>query len=255
MRGLEELHPLCEKTANIFSSGKPSVRQSGIFMIKAVDGGYIVSINKPEGWSSFDVVKKIRRITGIKKVGHAGTLDPFATGLLLICMKKATKKSADLMELPKEYEAEIKLGKTTDTLDNTGKLTAEIPVPSLDEARIRQTLLEFTGPIRQKIPAYSAAKIGGRRSYDLARKGKKIPERYKSINIYEIELLGYQANLLKIRVLCSRGTYIRTLGFDIAQKLGTTGYLTKLCRTRIGDYHIYEALSPEQFEKMWQNQN
>jgi tRNA pseudouridine55 synthase len=255
MRGLEEPHPLCEKTTNIFFSGKHSVRQSGIFMIQSTDGGYIVSINKPEGWSSFDVVKKIRRITGIKKVGHAGTLDPFATGILLICLEKATKKSADLMELPKEYEAEIQLGKTTDTLDKTGKITAETTVPSLNEAQIRKALAEFIGPIRQKIPAYSASKISGQRSYHLARKGKKIPERYKSVYIYELELLNYRTNMLKIRVLCSRGTYIRTLGFDIAQKLGTAGFLIQLCRTRIGDYQIYDALSPEEFEKVWQKPN
>lgn len=259
MRGLEGPHPLCENTVNIFPNGKYSVRGAGIIngivMIKLTDGGYIVSINKPEGWSSFDVVKKIRRITGIKKVGHAGTLDPFATGILLICMDKATKKSAELMELPKEYEAEIQLGKTTDTLDKTGEMTPEIPVPSLNEIHIRKILSEFTGSIRQKIPAYSASKIGGRRSYQLARKGKKIPERYKSVNIYKIELLDYQANLLRIRVLCSRGTYIRTLGFDIAQKLGTTGYLTRLCRTRIGGYQINDALSPGEFEKRWQNLN
>jgi tRNA pseudouridine55 synthase len=255
MRGLEEPHPVCEKTTNIFFSGKYSVRQSGIFMIQSTDGGYIVSINKPEGWSSFDVVKKIRRITGIKKVGHAGTLDPFATGVLLICMEKATKKSADLMELPKEYEAEIQLGKTTDTLDKTGKITVQTTIPSLNEAQIQKALAEFKGPIRQKIPAYSASKIGGRRSYHLARKGKNIPERYKSVYIYELELLNYQTNMLKIRVLCSRGTYIRMLGLDIAQKLGTTGFLTQLCRIRIGDYQIYDALSPEEFEKMWQNLN
>jgi len=219
------------------------------------DGGYIVNINKPEGWSSFDVVRKIRRITGIKKVGHAGTLDPFATGVLLICLDKATKKSSALMALPKEYEAEIKLGQTTDTLDRTGQITEDVPVPLFTEQQIHKALSQFTGSIRQKIPAYSAAKIGGRRSYHLARQGKKIPDRYKTVNVYEIELRAFRPDMLRLRILCSRGTYIRSLGLDIAQKLGTTGYLTSLCRTRIGDFQINDSVSPEEFQKRWQDAN
>ncbi|MBN2364814.1 MAG: tRNA pseudouridine(55) synthase TruB [Calditrichaeota bacterium] len=219
--------------------------------ILKIDGGFIFNINKPKSWSSFDVVRKIRKITSIKKVGHAGTLDPFATGVLIILAGRATKLSDKLMNLPKEYEAEILLGKTTDTLDDTGTICGTEPVPDLNSQRIIQTLESFRGIIRQRIPEYSAAKIEGRRSYKLARKGLEVPERYKTVHIYEIKLNDFHENILNITVSCGRGTYIRSLGLDIARKLGTTGYLTALQRTRIGDYKIKQALTPEEFENEW----
>jgi len=221
-------------------------------MIQKLDNGYIANINKPVDWTSFDVVKKIRKITRIKRVGHAGTLDPFATGVLLICMGKATKNVPALMNLPKEYEAIVKLGQTTDTLDLTGKIIEEKPVPRFEEQQINEIFKQFTGTIRQKIPAYSAAKIGGRRSYALARKGEVIPDRFKTITIYRFELLDLQASEIHFVVECGQGTYIRTLGHDIAVKLGTTGHLTHLIRRRVGDFRIEQSLSLSLFEEQWE---
>lgn len=210
--------------------------------------GKILSLNKPEDWTSFDVVNKIRRMTGIKKVGHAGTLDPFATGVLLICLGPATKKSAALMNLPKEYLAEIALGKETDTLDRTGKVVSEAPIPELTVEEIEGVLQTFVGDIEQEIPAYSAAKHKGQRLYKLARKGKEVPQLFKQVAIYEIELLDWGKDFLKIRALCSRGTYVRTLARDIAKRLHTAGHLRTLVRTRIGDYKIEDALTIEELQ-------
>ncbi len=227
------------------------VKKEPIPAIQKIENGFILNINKPPGWSSFDVVRKIRNITGIRKVGHAGTLDPFATGVLIICTGKATKLSAQFMDLPKEYQAEMLLGKSTDTLDNTGEITETAPVPELSAERIEEVLNRFIGNIRQRIPDYSAAKIGGRRAYKLARQGKNVPERFKNVTIYDIRLEGYREDVMRFTVSCGKGTYIRSLGLDIARKLGTTGHLTGLCRTKIGDYNLNQAVTPEKFQNIW----
>ncbi len=223
-------------------------------MIQKIDDGYITNINKPEDWTSFDVVKKIRGITRIKKVGHAGTLDPFATGVLLICLGKGTKKVPELMNLRKEYEGVLTLGQTTDTLDPTGKIVAEKPVPALHEQQILTVFKQLTGSIQQKIPAFSAAKFSGKRSYALARKGFAIPDRYKTVEIYDIRLLNYLPERIHFCVECGQGTYIRSLGYDIAHKLGTTGYLVKLIRNRIGKYCIEQSLTLDEFEQQWKKE-
>jgi len=224
-------------------------------MIHRVDDGYIVNIEKPEGWTSFDVVKKIKKITGYKKVGHAGTLDPFASGVLLVCIGRATKKIKDFMDLPKHYKAVLQLGKTTNTLDKTGEFIEEKPTRKLTEDEVRQILQNFTGKINQKVPAYSAVKVGGRRFYALARQGKEVPERFRIVHIYELRLLDYQEDRLSFEVSCSRGTYIRSLGLDIAQKMGTTGYLSELVRQGIGDYRIEDSLGIDHFSELWAKTN
>jgi len=220
-------------------------------MIQKFDDGYIVNINKPADWTSFDVVKKIRGITRIKKVGHAGTLDPFATGVLLICLGKSTKKVPELMDMPKEYEGILSLGSSTDTLDPTGKIIEEKPIPPLETQQILAVFSKLTGSIKQRIPAFSAAKIAGKRSYALARKGIALPDRYKTVKIYDIRLLNYQKEQIHFQVECGQGTYIRSLGYDIANQLGTTGYLVKLIRKRIGDYRIEQSLTLDEFEQQW----
>ncbi len=214
----------------------------------ANDSGKILVVNKPAHWTSFDVVKKIRRVTRVKKVGHAGTLDPFAEGVLLVCLGRATKKVAQLMELPKEYVAEIQLGRETSTLDPEGPVVKEAPIPAMDEVRLQAVLRRFIGELKQEIPAYSAAKYQGKRLYSLARKGKDIPRLFKTVHIHEIELLDWGRDWLEIRVVCSRGTYIRTLARDIAGELGTVGYVRSLIRTRIGQYRLEEALSIQDVE-------
>lgn len=211
--------------------------------------GKILAIDKPSDWTSFDVVNKIRRLTGIKKVGHAGTLDPFATGVLVICMGPATKKSSDIMTLAKEYVAEITFGKETDTMDLTGKFIAEAALPTLTEDKINETLASFLGLIEQEIPAYSAAKHKGKRLYKLARAGKEVPQLFKKVEVYELELLSFSSEKLSIRVLCGKGTYIRTLARDIARKLDSAGYVNKLRRTRVGDYRIEDAYTIESFQR------
>ncbi len=220
-------------------------------MIHPVNGGWIVNINKPAGWTSFDVVKKVRNITRIRKVGHAGTLDPFATGVLLICLNRATKLTETLMTLPKEYLATLHLGKRTDTLDPTGKVVQQQPVPDLTCPSVEEVLSRFIGKIRQRIPEYSASKIGGVRRYKLARQGKEVPEEYKTVEIYQLELVELAPPEMTIRVLCSRGTYVRVLGDDIARALGTVGHLRELVRTSIGDYSLKESFTIAEFEKVW----
>lgn len=211
--------------------------------------GAMLTIDKPVDWTSFDVVNKIRRITGIKKVGHAGTLDPFATGVLVICLGPATKQSGDLMNLPKEYIAEIELGRETDTMDVTGKTILEKEVPALTQSAIEATFEAFTGEVEQEVPAYSAAKIKGKRMYKLAREGKEMPQVFKKVTIEAIDLLDFSEKAIHIRVLCGRGTYIRTLGRDIARALNTAGFLKTLVRTRIGDFRIENAQSIEEFQE------
>ncbi len=220
-------------------------------MTDSAKEGFIFSINKPKDWTSFDVVKKLRGITRIKKIGHAGTLDPFATGVLLLCIGKATKQIHKLMDLPKEYEAQLELGAETDTLDITGKVVNTRPVPSLSPARIQEVLEDFKGKITQRIPDYSAAKVGGRRLYKLAREGKAVPERYKDVEIYDIKFFAYKNKIISFSVLCSRGTYVRTLGSDIARKLGTVGHIKSLVRTKIGEYTVENSLDLLQFEQQW----
>lgn len=211
--------------------------------------GQIVVIDKPADWTSFDVVNKVRRMTGIKKVGHAGTLDPFATGVLLLCLGPATKKASELTSQTKEYRATIAFGKETDSMDLTGKVIAECPLPKLDEESVQQVLKTFVGAQEQEIPAYSAAKFKGKRLYKLAREGKDVPRIFKHVQIDQIVLESLDETTLTITVVCGKGTYIRTLGRDIARKLGTCGHLQTLVRTRIGEYSLEQALTIEAFEK------
>lgn len=206
-------------------------------------------IDKPVDWTSFDVVSKIRRLTGIKKVGHAGTLDPFATGILLICLGPATKKSSQLMDLPKEYIAEIQLGSETDTMDVTGKEISRCDIPAISKSDVEEALTHFIGDIEQEIPAYSAAKFRGKRLYKLAREGKDVPQLFKHVHVSEIELLALSPEVVRIRVACGRGTYIRTLGRDIARKLNCAGHLKTLVRSKVGDYRVEDALSIDDFQR------
>ncbi|RMF56512.1 MAG: tRNA pseudouridine(55) synthase TruB [Calditrichaeota bacterium] len=210
--------------------------------------GAILAVNKPKDWTSFDVVNKIRRLTGIRKVGHAGTLDPFATGVLLVLVGPATKQASSLMDLSKEYIANISLGQQTDTLDITGKVIEVLPVPELSTSKVNSVLQSFLGVIEQEVPSFSAVKHKGKRLYKLARKGKDVPKIFKKVHIKDIELLQINSNSITIRVECGRGTYIRALARDIARKLGTVGYVSELVRTRIGDYHLEDCWSLEELQ-------
>jgi tRNA pseudouridine55 synthase len=213
------------------------------------EAGAILNFHKPSGKSSFWLVKQIRlRIK--TKVGHAGTLDPFAEGVLLICTGRATRQVEQLMSLTKEYVGDIELGISTDTDDPTGKIVAQAPVPALTREELQAVCQSFVGPIYQLPPLFSAKQVQGRRLYKLARQGVAIERTPKLVHIEKIELLHHEQNLMTIRVICSKGTYIRALARDIGQQLGCGAYLKKLIRTRIGDYTIDEALNWPQFVEM-----
>lgn len=209
--------------------------------LERLQAGLILPVNKPEGWTSFDVVKKLRNAARIKKVGHAGTLDPFATGLLLICLSRATKQVPQLMALEKEYLGIIRLGQTMDTDDRTGRVLKEAPVPPLTGAQIEETLEKFRGEVDQIPPMFSAIKQGGKRLYKLARQGKLVERKARKVHIHTLELLELREAELSVRVVCSRGTYIRALARDIGEVLGCGAYLHALQRTRIGHFELATA--------------
>ena len=219
--------------------------------------GEILHFDKPLMWTSFDLVAKVRRLLcahlGVKrlKVGHAGTLDPLATGVVTICTGRATKRIEELQALDKEYVATLQLGATTPSFDMEQPVDATYPTSHITRESLLETLQSFVGEIQQVPPAFSACKIDGHRAYDLARKGKDVDLRAKTLVISEIELLDFdqQAMLATIRVVCSKGTYIRALARDIGEALGSGAYLTSLRRTRVGDVRVEDCISIEDFHK------
>lgn len=216
--------------------------------------GEILYIDKPLGWTSFDAVKRVRgallRRMKVKKlkVGHAGTLDPLATGVMLLCTGRATKRIDELQAGVKEYIATLRLGATTPSFDLETQVDATYPTGHITCELIETTLQQFTGRIEQVPPAFSACKIDGVRAYDLARSGKDVDLKPKILVIDQIELLGYdkEKEELQLRVVCSKGTYIRALARDIGAALGSGAHLTALRRTRVGDVTIDKCLSVEQ---------
>jgi tRNA pseudouridine55 synthase len=211
--------------------------------------GKIVAIDKPAGWTSFDVVNKLRGMTGVKKVGHAGTLDPFATGVLLICFAGATKRVDALMGLEKEYQGTFELGVETDSHDVTGKVIAQHPVPELSRAQIEQVARRYVGEIMQTPPMFSALKREGRRLYELARKGEQVELEPRKVTIYAFDVLDVALPEIRFQITCSRGTYVRALARDLGKDLGCGAFLKTLRRTRVGQYAAGSALSIEQFAK------
>ena len=211
----------------------------------------IINIDKPIDWSSFDVVKKIRNITKHKKVGHGGTLDPFASGVLIIGTETDTKNLTSISKSDKTYEAELELGRTTDTLDTEGNIVDEMQIPEIKSNILVSVLNSFLGSQKQQPPMYSAKKHKGTRLYKLARKNIEVDRKDVDININSIDLIDFSSNSIKFRVDCSKGTYVRVLGKDIAEKLGTVGYLTSLKRTKVGNYLVNDSISVESFQEKW----
>ena len=203
----------------------------------------VLNVDKPAGLSSARVVDRVKRLCPRgTKVGHAGTLDPFATGVLLVLVGKATKQCERLMSEPKQYEATIKLGATTETLDpESPEIIAEAIAPA-SEDQVKAVLPRFVGRIEQVPPAYSALKIAGRAAYAIARAGGQVELKPRPVNVYGIDLLRYQWPRLKVRVDCGRGTYVRALARDIGLALDTAGYLEALRRTRVGPFSIPDAV-------------
>lgn len=221
--------------------------------------GGVILIDKPVDWSSFDVVKKIRNILrrrhGVKKikVGHAGTLDPLATGLMILCTGNATREILSYQGLPKVYEATLRLGRTTPSFDLETEVDGEYPTEHITEQMIRQTLEKLLGESEQIPPVFSAKRLGGKRAYEYARQGKEMKMAPVKIVIHELEMLGYDEKELRLRIRCSKGTYIRALARDIGKALGSGACLVKLRRTEIGHFSVRNAVEPDKFKEMLNN--
>ena len=215
--------------------------------------GEVLYIDKPLRLTSFDVVGRIRwhlcRKLGVKKlkVGHAGTLDPLATGVMIVCTGKATKRIEEFQYATKEYVADIRLGATTPSFDLEKEIDAYYPVEHITEDIVRETLATFVGTIEQVPPAFSACMVDGVRAYELARKGREVELKPKTLVIDEIELLSCNLPDITIRVVCSKGTYIRALARDIGAALHSGAHLTALRRTRVGDVRVEDCVSPDVF--------
>ncbi len=211
--------------------------------------GRVLLINKPMHWTSFDAVKKIRGLIRIKKIGHAGTLDPLATGLLIICTGKFTKKINEYMGMPKEYTGTITLGATTPTFDLESEPENITDTSHLTTEQIQEATKQFTGAILQMPPQHSAIKKDGMRLYESARKGIHVKVDPRPVTIHEFEIIKIDGAIIHFKVLCSTGTYIRSLANDFGETLGVGGYLSSLCRTKIGDFNVSAAQTIEEFEK------
>lgn len=218
--------------------------------------GEVLYFDKPLYWTSFKLVKIVRtrisRKLKIKKikVGHAGTLDPLASGVMIICTGKATKLIESFQYQTKEYVATLQLGATTPSFDRETEIDGVYPTEHITREGVETVLRQFVGSIQQVPPVYSACKIDGRRAYDFARKGEDVELKAKELVIDEIELLEYQSDIIKIRVVCSKGTYIRALARDIGQALGSGAHLIGLVRTRVGDVRLEDCLQVDQIDEL-----
>jgi tRNA pseudouridine55 synthase len=213
------------------------------------DTNIIINLDKPLHITSHDAVSRVKRIFGVRKAGHAGTLDPLATGILLVCLNEATKITRFLMDMDKEYSALVKLGERTDTCDSQGTVIERRDVPELTKAQIEDAASVFRGTIMQKPPMYSAIKIGGKTLHRLARKGIEIERPERRVEIYDIRVRAVDLPYFDLSVSCSKGTYIRTLCDDIGSRLGTGAHLAALERTRIGFFALEDAVTIEGLNK------
>lgn len=211
--------------------------------------GKVIFINKPLHWTSFDVVRKLRSLVQIKKIGHAGTLDPLATGLLIVCTGKFTKKINEYMAQEKEYTGSITLGAVTPTYDLESLPEQPKAYSFVTDEMLHSATEKFTGDIQQLPPMFSAIKKDGVALYELARRGEEVELKPRNINIRSFEITNVELPVIHFKVVCSTGTYIRSLANDYGAALGCGGYLSSLCRTRIGEFKIEDSLSMEDFEK------
>ncbi|MGN7356058.1 tRNA pseudouridine(55) synthase TruB [Paenibacillus sp. SAF-054] len=216
----------------------------------------VLAVAKPAGMTSHDVVAKTRRILKMKRIGHTGTLDPEVTGVLPLCLGRATRVVEYMQELPKEYEATLRLGMSTDTEDLTGTITEQVDEVKVTPEQVEKVLATFLGTISQIPPMYSAVKVDGKRLYELAREGKTVERKSREVTIYEIEMKGFEWNGpfldVSFRALCSKGTYIRTLCVDIGRALGLPATMVKLVRTMSAGITAADCLTFEQIEHLVQ---
>lgn len=213
------------------------------------EAGAVLLFDKPLRWTSFDLVKKVRGITRVKKVGHAGTLDPLATGLLIICTGKKTKEIDTFQAQIKEYTGTFFIGATTPCYDMEQPVDKVYESAHITEEMIRETAKQFTGSIDQTPPPHSAVKIDGKRAYDLARAGKEVAVKSRTIEIETFEITGIALPMVSFRVVCSKGTYIRSLAHDFGKALGSGAYLSSLVRTRIGEFRLDDAITIDAFSE------
>ena len=214
----------------------------------------IIVVNKPKGITSFDVIRKLKKILKTKKIGHTGTLDPLATGVMLVCVGKATKLASDLEAKDKIYIADFDIGYATDTYDIEGKKIAENTI-EISKENLKQSIKKFIGNIKQIPPMYSAIKIDGNKLYHLARKGIEVERPERNVTIEYINLLDFKDNKVKIETKVSKGCYIRSLIYDIGQNLGTYATMIALQRKQVGEYSLENSYSLEQIEEMVLNNN
>ncbi|MGC1243383.1 MAG: tRNA pseudouridine(55) synthase TruB [Chryseosolibacter sp.] len=212
-------------------------------MENPAETGRVLLINKPFEWTSFDVVNKLRYRLKMKKIGHAGTLDPLATGLLIICTGKMTKRIEEFMGLEKEYTGKFILGKTTPSHDLETDIAEEKDISNLTEQQVRDATIALTGNIQQLPPMHSAIKIGGKRAYQFARKGQEVDLKHREVEVKTFEITNIRLPEISFRIVCSKGTYIRSIARDFGNALGVGAYLTDLCRTRIGNFRLEDAMS------------
>lgn len=203
----------------------------------------IILVDKPLEWTSFDVVNKLRRKLKIKKIGHAGTLDPLATGLLILCTGKMTKRIDEFQTQEKEYTGTLVIGQTTPSHDLETPVSEAKDITGISEEKIRTAAAKFIGVIQQVPPFHSAIKVDGKRAYKLARKGKEPELKSREVNVTEFEITSIELPTVNFRIVCSKGTYIRSIARDVGEELGVGAYLSRLCRTRIGEFKLKDALS------------
>lgn len=206
----------------------------------------ILLVDKPSGMTSHDVVDRVRKAAGIRRVGHTGTLDPNATGLLVLCLGKATRLSEHLTGLDKEYEGTMRLGIVTDSYDSDGQVVEERPIPDLTIEKIQEICDRFTGAIEQLPPMVSAVKVGGERLYKIARKGEVVERQPRKVTVHEFTVLEFNAPDALIRVRCTSGTYVRALCHDVGEILGCGAMLASLRRTQVGRHHVRDAVTLDQ---------
>ena len=231
------------------------INKDSILSIKETYPNNVILIDKPSDWTSFDVVKKIRNIGRFKKVGHAGTLDPFAEGLLIIGTGDETKKLINWSDADKSYQAIIEFGIQTNTFDVKGDIIDSKTIENIDWRKIEEILSSFIGISEQLPPMFSAKKVNGVRLYKLARQGKEIDRKLQKIKIDKINMLNHSNNKMEIDIHCSKGTYVRTIAHDIGLKSGYGAYLKSLKRYEIGNFSVKDALSIGQFESFWRSLN
>ncbi|HEY5917243.1 MAG TPA: tRNA pseudouridine(55) synthase TruB [Chryseolinea sp.] len=212
------------------------------------DPGKVLLINKPVRWTSFDVVNKLRFKLKIKKIGHAGTLDPLATGLLIICVGKMTKRIEEFMGMEKEYTGKFVLGKTTPSYDLETEVSEGKDISGITDEMIKDAVRPFLGTINQLPPLHSAIRIGGKRAYEFARKGAEVELKPREVQVHEFEITSISLPEVSFRIVCSKGTYIRSIARDFGNALHVGAYLSALCRTRIGTFLLSNALEVNQVE-------